>query len=498
MRTVAAVMVLLVAAGCGGGAERYRIKPDQQRLPGYRQLWRMDRNKDGMINRLDRGEKKTYTQYQDVLDDYVAYLNRDRQLDAAYGAYLIQDIDLDGRISPQEKQLAAARRQGDNKKFVQLLSSWGDLSPFQRARARYLNAHYQGESDRVAAALRELVKLRPSGRFAALRTLSEAGWQPLQPERSLDRYFLHHYLGRSLIPRLHNRADSLEFIRTRFASLFPVLFSDSDFMLKYVLRVQLEYEHRIVKLRRRLRSETGRAERLQISTRINAYKNEFDALDKIYAHVSQIPRLPGYTKDRVAYYQKQLRSSYGTGRPENFRAAQQLVVNYLQQNNVPRNEYHFVVGALLAEFIQNRKPYDESDLLFSPDTLFDKGYGVCTDHPPVFSMILQDLIKGFESGVYFWYRRHFFQHISMIYQNPGGRWYILDNYGINRFRFKTRIGAVKHYCRLAYRYMRAEILPRSVTRNISWAAIEFRRSNRITSSDKSLSYVFKQLQKCPD
>jgi len=472
---------------------KYIIKP----IPfnpdtSYSQLITMDKNKDGVINGLDYNKQKIYPNYEAIFADYLIYLNRYQKADKAYANFLEKDINKNNIIDNFEKKIINLKRQGDFLEAIALLNKlrWQNkLSTKLFYSAIYSIYNYAGYYEMVKKTEKEAGLALPNSNFAILANISKKPFK-YRDGRYESKFILQNFLYNSYNKIMHNHPKSRELIAKDANSIFPYLFSDSTFMITLVMVIQIKDEKDIVQLSQIKKSSPSIARKIR--KKIEEHKQSFNDYDVFYAYLTTTLGNDHYNKHRTKLFAKKIDAIIKTKNIsiKSFNSGVSFLKTFFADNKINPGDYHYALSGLLSLLISNKKPYNESDLLFSPNTLLQKGYGVCADTSPAISMFLSKFGKKRYASLYFWYRKHFYQHLRMIYQNNDGRFYIFDNYGIARFSFKTLNEAIAYNCIYAYKYMDGKVSTKCDTQNKSWDNIEFNRTNKIKSSDNSITITF--------
>ncbi len=472
---------------------KYIIKP----LPfnadtTYSQLIAMDKNKDGVINNLDYNKKKNYPNYKAIFADYLIYLNRYQKVDKAYANYLEQDLNKNNRIDGFERKITCLKKEGNFSEAIAILHKlrWQNgLSTKLFYSAIYSIYNYAGYYELVKKTEKEAALALPNSNFAVLTNISKKPFK-FRDGRNESKFILQNFLHNSFNKLMHSHPKSREIIAKGANKIFPYFFSDSTFMITLVMVIQIQDENEIVRLKK-IKAPNAISAKIK-KTLIKAHTQSFDNYDIFYAYLTKILGNDHYNKHRTKIFAEKIAPLIKARKKpiKSFKSGVYFLKKIFADNKTNPEDYHYALSGLLSLLVKNKKPFNESDLLFSPDTLLQKGYGVCTDTSPAIAMFLSKLGKKRYASLYFWYRKHFYQHLRMIYQNNNKRFYIFDNYGIAQFSFKTLNEAIAYNCIYAYKYMAGKVSRTGNSMNKSWDNIEFNRTNKIKSSDDSIIIVF--------
>lgn len=440
----------------------------------FRSLLRMDTNGDGFINAADRYPSVSFNSLKDIVKSYVEYLNVDYARDRRYGLFLEKDLNGNNMIDAFEEEFERSKKVGSYEQALLMLTGYRNrnmITPERHLSARYSLACYFGRPGDSKALFRQIAPLVTVG----------------NREGKMSRSLLSDTLRAKFYPLLYTEKDSLKTVMEN-KQIFPDCFADKTFMVTFITK--LTYE---VFLKIELIDKNANKEKENLM-------NLVDRFDLIYSQVTDLDGFSSSVADRVAAYRTRLSAFKKKNglKIDSYADAVSFLKKYIGDNGLASpDDAHLLVVALLKNEISNKKPYQESLSLFSPDTVFRKKYGVCCDQSPAMLALLTDVAGGSLDGVlYIWKRRYFFEHVSMIYRNNDNRFYILDNYGVNSASFASRDEAIGYHCAVTEKYSPATLSRNRRSGNTSWREIEAGSARSIASTDGSVSLFFSDDIRC--
>ncbi len=473
----------------------------------YSDLIKMDQNADGFINQLDDNHKLKLDSWKDILDSYLVYLNQYQQYDAHYRCYQDMDLNLNNKVEHFEEILFNKRKEGNENGCGVILGQAQDdrnLTEYQFDRANYALINYFGHYQKRFQKRRQLAKKYPHSPFkiieaANFRKLNKH-WFDYRFDKNEPQWLFSEYLAISILPRIHLYRDYMKLISYETDELFPYAFSDDVFMQKFISALLWNVDGSIGKKSKKLRETKDKKTKENLNHEIKRMKDRFDQLDLIYNHLSKKDRTSNFISDQVTTQQIRLRTferERNINKVSNFDQALKLVQDYIADNpDIQKNDYHLVVSALLKNHIENKKSYDDGNVLFSPDMLFAKGNGVCADQSSALALLLMELTGNeLNARLYFWKRKYYYAHMSMIYRNFDGFYYIMDNQGIQAFRYASVYEAVRSNSSYACEYRESISMDSSPGENKLWTNVLYGNKNTITSPDDKLTIKFNKSRK---
>ena len=468
----------------------------------YSELIQIDQNGDGFINQLDDVLKMKLDTWEDILDSYLVHLNRYHPYDTQYRRYQDMDLNLNHKIERFEEILFNKRKEGKENKCSVILEQAKndhDLTEYQLDRANYALINYFGHYQKGYQKRKQIAEKYPHSPFKIIGSVDfrmlDKNWFDYRFDKDEPQWLFPEYLAQSILPRIHLYHDYMKRISDEADKLFPYAFSDDAFMQKLISAFLWNVEVYIGKKSENLRQTKDKNTLEDLLHEMKQMKDTFNQLDLIYSYLSKGYRKSNVISDQVAIQQKRLKTferGTKTNGVKNYHHALKLVQDYIDNNpDIQRNDYHLVVSALLKNHIENKKSYDDGNVLFSPDMLFEKGNGVCGDQSPALALMLKDLTGGeLEARLFFWKRKYYYAHMSMIYLNLDGFYYIMDNQGIQGFRYTSLDEAIRSNSSSAYEYLESVSMDNFPKENKEWTNVLSGNENTITSPDDKLTITF--------
>ncbi len=489
---ISAIFILLI--GCSSHGTRpgliivktkYRIAPKRVGKVSYKTLQRMDKNNDGFINALDFGEKPDYKNARDIIDAYVYYLNNYRVYDVAYGHYLDNDLNKNGKIDSFEIKFDFYKKKEaksliDN--FIRNLKPNGKIGKEQIYKSYFIAYNYRGINTRYFAS--KISSLKPGSNYRFLVKNNNAGFDPdlinqYNFKNKDTRYLTEMLVASPLVTFLKTKNNALGYIIKNSKRLFPSMFYSRNLMLAFISKIQANLYEKKAKLHK-----------VKDATLIKQINDSFNNLDIIYAYITPLKNLTNFHYDIVEKYKNDLAKYIGAIKVKNYESALSVLKRFIRAKRITKYYYHFVIAALFKLKISNKKPMHETDYSFSPDMLFKKGYGVCADQSLVFRIFMRDLL-GISSGkIYLWFRKNYWNHLSMIYKNLSGNYYIFDNYGIQRVKFSKLKHAIRFHTESSFKYIASVRVDKRPCSNKSWQKVETGKKRCLATKDGKYRIVF--------
>ena len=485
--------------------EKVEISPAPVHRNTYPKLIRMDKNHDGIINQYDNAPPPSFKNFKEVLYSYTEYLNRYQKYDEEYSNYLEKDINKNEMIDDFEESIDRLKRERRIDACINTLNekrNENSITQYQMLAALFYLYNYTGDTSKAEKIALNLALKFPESNYELLRHISrkaDAYWYDYHFSPRDTRYLLSFILMKSILAYIHFSSDSIHIIEENMNRIFPYFFVSRNFMLKFISKLQYDLHCRTEELELLEKKTKDSRQRESVEKEKKNFYESFDNLDIFYAYITKLHSLPSYHSDIVNKFKgeikKYLRKNPGI-KIKNYSDALSFIKKYIAEKRIPNSQYHFLIGGIFKLLISNYKPAKETDILLGPDQMFKRGYGVCTEQSLAMSVFLSDLLKSRESNLYLWFRKSYWHHISMIYKNSDDRYYILDNYGINRSSFSTLKKAIGFHCATSSEYLISQSITSDKMNNKSWYKVEIGEKSFITSSDDRYTITFSKRESC--
>ncbi len=484
--------------------KKVNINPAEIKDNGtYEELLLMDKNLDGIINQYDFSENVIFTNFKDVLYSYSEYLNNFQKYDYQFSIYLDLDLNKNNKIDKFEYKLDSFKKEGKIEEFLELIKvkyNSHDISEYQMLVAEFILYNYIGDLKKLKESANEIKDNYPDSNFSLFKCCEcTKSYNHYNYSKKDTRYLISSILADTILKDIHKNPDSLKLIKDNMNKLFPYLFIDRIFMLKFVSKIQFDLYEDITAFTKEKKENEDKEKVKELNKKIDSRNKAFDNLDVFYAYITKLDGYHSYNTDIVIRYKTKLNIFIKNNKDikiKNYNDALAFIKRYISGNKVPEYQYHYLVSALFNLLISNRKPLKEGDLLLSPDQLFSKGYGVCADQSLVLSVILNDLFKIKDTNLYLWFRKAYWNHLSMIYKNVDGNFFILDNFGINRFFYISSVDAIQAHCKYSIKYIPSLSLKKANMDNKSWDKVEKGIKKNITTDDGAYTIIFDKEVTC--
>lgn len=485
--------------------EKVKISPAPVYRTTYSKLIRMDKNHDGIINQYDNLPPPSFKNLKEVLYSYTEYLNQYQKYDEEYSAYLEKDINKNDKIDDFEQAIDRLKKERMIEVCINILKekhNEKNITQYQKLSALFSLYNYTGETSKAEKTALDLALKFPESNYKLLKHISrkaDAYWYNYHFSPRDTRYLLSFILMKSILAYIHFSSDSIHIIEKNMNRIFPYFFVSRNFMLKFISKLQYELHVRTEELELLMKKTKDPWQRESMEKEKKDIYESFDNLDIFYAYITKLHSLPGYHSDIVNKFKGEIKA-YLSETPgikiKNYSDALSFIKKYIVEKRIANSQYHFLIGGIFKLLISNYKPAKETDILLGPDQMFKRGYGVCTEQSLAMGVFLNDLLKSRESNLYLWFRKGYWHHISMIYKNSDDRYYILDNYGINRSSFSTLKKAISFHCATSNEYLISQSITSDKKNNKSWYQVESGEKSFITSSDDRYTITFSKRESC--
>lgn len=471
----------------------------------YKEYQQIDNNNDGYLNIADKDVDllQTIKDMDSMINLCDDYINEDYQKDVMYAYLLDMDLNKDGEISEFEWQIEKYKLSREIEPIMEIKDraiEEGHLNDFQKEVALYTIYSYFGETTKVEEVVQRLAQNYPQSNFEILNQCihhsvgcqyNNYQFNKQNPRSVLDTIFIY-----SAVQSIHTKEDSIDKLEEDLSLLFPNAFSHRYLMVKLLNRVLYEIYNRMLSIDKLKEEETDSEQLQQINKVYTELETAFNELDTLVAAITPLDFSTSYVQQRTNELMNKLQIlilEEDEAVVNTYEQAKTLLNQFIEKYNISDSEFAIAVNAFLKVFVENKKPAEETDYLFSPDIMFSKGYGVCVDQSFFISLILQD--KGIEDcTLYMWNRPYYWGHLNVYFQNLDGTYYIFDNYGLANNRYDSLDEALEKQMVLSSQFRKSLEIKEGEVENISWMPIELGEESRIGTMDHQYYIKFSELK----